>query len=259
LVLAGVVAATSPAFADTVRCVNADQSVKVAAEISFTAERDGGEVTLVEVATPHLTMSTGTAETLAVAEVTFDRIQIGLESPNVGPMTFVLDIVRTAESDGNGGPDTDVVVAGVATRERRDDDSCMRGMVAMMKPAALAAAIAVLASPAAATEWIYCNDAANTVTVGVLLGSEPMSVSGIILSLNDKVWASAAAYGPGDPVSLGQGYETDTAFFADLVDGESILLAQLHLLKANEGEMYVTSGTLRMPGQGAWAVSCEGP
>jgi hypothetical protein len=88
--------------------------VKVSAEIAFMADRAAGQVTLVEVATPHITMSTADTETLAFAEVTFDRIQIGLESPNVGPMTFVLDVVRTAEFDGGGGPDTNVVVAGVA-------------------------------------------------------------------------------------------------------------------------------------------------
>lgn len=129
----------------------------------------------------------------------------------------------------------------------------------MMKPALLAAGLALLASPAAATEWIYCNDATSTVTVGLLLGSEPMSVAAIILSHGDKVWASSAAYGPGDPIWLRQGFENETMFYADLDDGNATLLAEVRLLKANEGEMYVKSGTLRMPGLGAWAVSCEGP
>lgn len=129
----------------------------------------------------------------------------------------------------------------------------------MMKPALLVAGLALLASPAAATEWVYCNDATNTVTAGLLLGSEPMAVAGIVLSLNDKVWASAAAYGPGEPIGLGQGFENDTLFFADLVDGQSVKLAELRLTKASEGKAYVSAGTLRIVGEGAWAVSCEGP
>ena len=129
----------------------------------------------------------------------------------------------------------------------------------MMKAALLAAGLALLASPAAATEWVYCNDATNTVTTGLLLGSEPMAVAGIIMSLNDKVWASAAAYGPGDPIGVGQGFENDLLFFIDLVDGESVKIAELRLTKASEGESYVSAGTLRIIGQGAWAVSCEGP
>ena len=113
-VIAGCIGNPLPAFADTLSCTNTDETVTVSAEIAFTTDRDAGQVTLVEVGTPHITMSTATTETLAVADVAFDRIQIGLESPNVGPMTFVLDVVRTAEYDGNGGPDTNVVVAGVA-------------------------------------------------------------------------------------------------------------------------------------------------
>ena len=80
----------------------------------------------------------------------------------------------------------------------------------MIKHALIVAGFALAASPAFATEWVYCNDATNTVTAGMLLGSERMAVAGIIMSFNDKVWASAAAYGPGDPIALGQGFEDDT-------------------------------------------------
>jgi hypothetical protein len=131
-----------------------------------------------------------------------------------------------------------------------------------MKTVISAATLAIgclAAQPALSTEWVYCNDATSTVTAGLLMGSEPMSVSGIILSLNDKVWASATAYGPGDLISLRQGFENEAMLYADFVDESFALIAELRLLKASEGEMSVSSGTLRMPGQGAWAVSCEGP
>lgn len=115
------------------------------------------------------------------------------------------------------------------------------------------------AQPALATEWIYCNDVASTVTVGLLLGSEPMAVAGIILSHEDTVWASATAYGPGDPVALGQGFESDKMLFADLVDGNSVKLAELRLMKATEADAYASGGTLTIVGKGAWPVVCEGP
>ena len=130
----------------------------------------------------------------------------------------------------------------------------------MIKQALIAASLALATGPALATEWVYCNDATNTVTVGLLLGSlDTLNVSGIILSNGDRVWASSAAYGPGEEVSMGQGFENETTLMVDLMDKDYVKLAELRLLKASEGDLYVTSGTLRLPGQGAWAVTCEGP
>jgi hypothetical protein len=129
-----------------------------------------------------------------------------------------------------------------------------------MKPVLLAAALCLAASPAAATEWIYCSDTTSTVTVGLLLGAtDVLSVSGIILSHDDNVWASAAAYGPGEPISLGQGFTDARHLSVDLMDGDFALLAELRLVKADEGTDFVQAGTLRLPGRGVWAVSCEGP
>ena len=36
-------------------------------------------------------------------------------------------------------------------------------------------------------------------------------------------------------------------------------IAELRLFKASEADAYVSSGTLRIVGMGAWAVACEGP
>lgn len=113
--------------------------------------------------------------------------------------------------------------------------------------------------PAVATEWVHCNDPTSTVTVGLLLGSEPMAVAGIILSHEDQVWASAAAYGPGDPIAITQGFEDDGRLYADLKDGKDAPLARLRLVKAVEGDAYVSAGTLAIVGKGAWGVTCEGP
>ncbi len=129
-----------------------------------------------------------------------------------------------------------------------------------MKPVLLAAVLGLTAGPAAATEWVYCSDATSTVTVGLLLGAtDVLSVAGIVLSHDDDVWASAAAYGPGEPVSLGQGYADGERLYADLMDADFVKLAELRLVRAEEGTEIVQAGTLRMPGRGVWAVTCEGP
>lgn len=130
----------------------------------------------------------------------------------------------------------------------------------MIKSILLAAGVALAATPSAGTEWVYCNDADSVVTVGLLLGSvDVLAVAGIILSHNDKVWASAAAYGPGDAISLGQGFADDRTLWVDLKDADYATVAELRLVKASEGDSSVTAGTLHLPGRGAWAVSCEGP
>jgi hypothetical protein len=129
-----------------------------------------------------------------------------------------------------------------------------------MKGVLLTAALCLAASPAAATEWVYCSDPTSTVTVGLLLGAtDVLSVSGIILSHDNDVWASAAAYGPGEPVSLGQGFADGAHLSVDLMDGDFALLAELRLVKSEEGMEFVQAGTLRLPGRGVWSVSCEGP
>ena len=45
------------------------------------------------------------------------------------------------------------------------------------------------------------------------------------------------------------------AYTPDMVS----LVAQLRLFKSGEGDSFVQGGTLRLPGFGAWAVSCSGP
>ena len=87
----------------------------MALEIGF----DGEAVNSVRVQTPHLVLGAGDPDTdlrdtLAFHKVESDRLQLGLESPGVGPMTVTVDLVRTAIYSGDGGPDRDVVVAGVA-------------------------------------------------------------------------------------------------------------------------------------------------
>jgi hypothetical protein len=49
------------------------------------------------------------------------------------------------------------------------------------------AASLLLVAPAFSTEWVYCGDAKNEVSVGVLLGCvEFVNISGITLVANGK-------------------------------------------------------------------------
>lgn len=126
---------------------------------------------------------------------------------------------------------------------------------------ALALLVAGLSSPALATEWINCADATGAASVDLLLGTtEVIAAAGMTITVGDKVWASDVAYGPGEPVAVGQAFETPAMILVDAVDpGVTTKIAELRLFKASEGDLSAYGGTLRVPGHGAWPVSCSGP
>lgn len=104
------------AAADAITCKSLDGQVTADIDVAFTSDREGGSVVAVRVGTPHFALSTDAkdhAETMAFSEVAYDRISASLESPNTGPMTFTIDIVRTSDALPGDGPDTGIVVAGV--------------------------------------------------------------------------------------------------------------------------------------------------
>lgn len=109
-----------PAMADTIRCESPDQAVSIDLDVDFDATREDGVATRVRYKSEDYVSSTDPSETeyepdtLAFSEVSYDRIQVGLESPNVGPMTFLMDIVRTYAPEPGDEPDKAVVIAGVA-------------------------------------------------------------------------------------------------------------------------------------------------
>jgi hypothetical protein len=123
------------------------------------------------------------------------------------------------------------------------------------------AASLLLTTPAFATEWVYCGDAGDEVSVGVLLGGvEFVNISGITLTANGKEWSSSPAYGPGEPIAIAQTFMDDDQIIVDFADeAQSGILAELRVYMSEEGEDYVQGGVLRVAGQGAWVVTCEGP
>lgn len=111
----------TPALADTIHCESPGKTALIDIEVDFDAAAETGTITAVRAETEHLVMSTkpgenadGRPEVLLVQNNAYDRIELGLESPNVGPMTLTLDIVRTASYGPGEDDDTGVVVAGVA-------------------------------------------------------------------------------------------------------------------------------------------------
>jgi hypothetical protein len=133
----------------------------------------------------------------------------------------------------------------------------------MIGRAAIVAALAAcFSTPSLATEWINCSDAEGQASFDFLVGAmDVIAVVGLTITVGDKVWASDVAYGPGEPVAVGQAFETAEMILIDATDEAiSTRIAELRLFKAEEGDAApVYAGTLRIPGHGAWAVSCSGP
>lgn len=131
----------------------------------------------------------------------------------------------------------------------------------MIRAAAIAVCLCGLATPSPATEWVNCVAPGGEATFDFLVGSvDFLAIAGLNISVGEQVWASSAAYGPGDPVAIGQAYESGDMILIDAVDDAmGVRIAELRLFKASEGDASVFGGTLRIPGHGAWAVSCTGP
>lgn len=123
------------------------------------------------------------------------------------------------------------------------------------------AASLLLTTPALSTEWIYCGDADDSVSVGVLVGSfQFINITASTMRVGNDNWSSAEVYGPGKPIATAQAYFGDDQLVIDFTDDDyNETLAELRVYIADEGEDYVQGGVLRVPGRGAWVVSCEGP
>lgn len=132
-----------------------------------------------------------------------------------------------------------------------------------MKQAATAAALlcGLMSTPSFATEWINCVAPDGAATFDFLVGSlDVLAVAGLNMSAGDKVWASSAAYGPGEPVVVGQAFETSETIMIDAMDeGMAARVASLRLFKLTADDGPVYGGTLEIVGQGGWPVSCSGP
>jgi len=119
-------------------------------------------------------------------------------------------------------------------------------------------ALMIAAAPAQATEWLVCSNS-DKASVSVLLGQmEVIAVADIMLEVGKKKWSTQ---GKGATlITKGQAFETGDQIWIDVTDANvNVIVAELRLFKASEGEHQVTGGTLRVTGEGAWAVTCMGP
>lgn len=128
----------------------------------------------------------------------------------------------------------------------------------MLRTLLIASALA-LSSPVLATEWVHCSDAEGAASFDYLAGDGVgvLSINALTITVGEKVWASDPANGPGDPVSVGQAFEDEHTVRIDAMDKDFAKIAELTLFKADENGTAVYGGTLTIPGQGAWAVSCD--
>jgi hypothetical protein len=132
----------------------------------------------------------------------------------------------------------------------------------MIRLAAIALGLCGLATPSVATEWVNCADPQGGASFDFLAGDiGVMSVAAITVTAGERVWASDPANGPGDPIVVGQAFETPDTIMIDAMDpAMAIKIAELRLFKAQEGDgIPAYGGTLRIGGVGAWVVSCSGP
>ena len=129
----------------------------------------------------------------------------------------------------------------------------------MLRASFIALALAGLASPAFATEWVNCTEPSGAASFDFLAGGvDVLSIAAITISVGDKVWASDVANGPGDPVELGQSFAGNGMILVDAVY-QGILVAELRLWQTPGADLPIYGGTLAIPGFGAWSVSCSGP
>ena len=129
----------------------------------------------------------------------------------------------------------------------------------MIRLASIVVLGALAAFPAHATEWISCSDSGGLASFDYLAGDGTgvLSIAAVTITAGERVWASDPANGPGDPVSVGQQFEDYTTIVVDAMDADFVKIAELRLFKASEGYALIYGGTLRIPGLGAWAVSCD--
>jgi hypothetical protein len=128
-----------------------------------------------------------------------------------------------------------------------------------MKRLLAVAVVLALATPAGATEWIACSADGDAASANILVGAvDVISIASANIEAGGKQWATDA---DGDArIRVGQAFEDSDNILVDFTDDQvSTIVGSLRLFKATEGDSDATGGILRVPGIGAWAVTCSGP
>jgi hypothetical protein len=114
-------------------------------------------------------------------------------------------------------------------------------------------------SPVFATGTVQCEAVEGGARVAVTVGSLPvLHVVHIEITAGDRTWSTS---GSGDAaIRVGQAFRDGDRWLIDATDPnvESVV-AEIRLNGASDGRDMVLAGTLRIPGSGAFAISCIGP
>jgi hypothetical protein len=123
----------------------------------------------------------------------------------------------------------------------------------------LAACILAAAGPSLATGSVECEAVDGRARVALTVGSLPvLSVVGMEIVVGDRTW-STGADGDG-AIRAGQAFQDGARWLIDATDPNvETVVAEIRLNGASEGRDMALAGTLKIPGTGAFAVSCLGP
>ena len=125
-----------------------------------------------------------------------------------------------------------------------------------MRLALFSAALLTQAVPAWATGGIACSSPDDAASIEVTIGHVPgLAVVGARIDVGDRFWAMSAS---GDQaLAVGQAFASGGHYWIDFTDGNiNEIVAELRLVRVDEGADTGFGGTMRMPGIGAWTLIC---
>ena len=112
-----------------------------------------------------------------------------------------------------------------------------------------------------ATEWMDCGDPKDEVNLSLLLGGLDFTqISGTTLRVGEEQWSDNPAFGPGQPLRLGDYYFDWKMLYATVVDENAEnVLAEIRVVVLESDNDIVKGGVMSVPGKGLYVIACEGP
>ncbi len=120
------------------------------------------------------------------------------------------------------------------------------------------AILASLATPALATEWTICGSADGQASISALVGTFGLgAATDFKVNVGDRLWSTTE--GVGTEIHRGQAFADDSTMLIDVVaEDYTTIVAMLRVFRTLDEEgVPVYGGTLKVPGHGAWVVSCD--
>jgi hypothetical protein len=131
----------------------------------------------------------------------------------------------------------------------------------MARSRAVLAAFLMVAgiSPASATGTVDCEAADGAASLTLTIGSLPvLGVVHMEVTAGDRTWSTGD--GSDVAISIGQAFRDGERWLIDATDPNvEGVVAEVRLNQAIEEGDVALGGTLKIPGAGAWAVTCIGP